>query len=173
MANNITVKDGASANVVLKTTDNSGVQTPHYNVDSVPDLGDTTDTVATDDTGNFSLIALVKRGLQTLTSISGLLRPTVLAVSGSTSSLTSTPIAAPGSGLSIYLIGYVLQNESTVATLMQLSDGSDKARILGQTQGDGLPFMLPFPLKLATNTALTLTLDSANQCGYTIYYYVA
>lgn len=36
MANNITVKDASAANVVVKTTDNAGVHTPHHNVDSLP-----------------------------------------------------------------------------------------------------------------------------------------
>lgn len=102
-----------------------------------------------------------------------LTRPTVLCASNFTNVLSSSIIAAPGAGLSLYIVGYVLQNESTTATLMRLSDGTDKARVLGQTQADGLPFTLPFPLKIATNTALTLILDSSNQCGYTVYYYIA
>jgi len=36
MANNITVKDASGASVVLKTTDNAGVETPHHNVDALP-----------------------------------------------------------------------------------------------------------------------------------------
>lgn len=35
MANNITVKDSSNADTVLKTTDNTGVHTPHHNVDSI------------------------------------------------------------------------------------------------------------------------------------------
>lgn len=35
MANNVTVKDGALADKVFKTTDNSGVHTPHHNVDTL------------------------------------------------------------------------------------------------------------------------------------------
>lgn len=34
MANNVTVKDAAGANQVMKTTDNTGVHTAHHNVDS-------------------------------------------------------------------------------------------------------------------------------------------
>jgi hypothetical protein len=35
VANNITIKDGAAASVVLKSTDNAGIQTPHHNVDTI------------------------------------------------------------------------------------------------------------------------------------------
>ena len=35
MANNITVKDAAAASVVVKTTDDTGVHTPHQNIDSI------------------------------------------------------------------------------------------------------------------------------------------
>lgn len=34
MSNNISIKDGAGVDVVVKTTDNAGVHTPHHNVDS-------------------------------------------------------------------------------------------------------------------------------------------
>lgn len=38
MANNITVKDAATVDTVVKTTDNAGVHTPHQNIDSLPSL---------------------------------------------------------------------------------------------------------------------------------------
>lgn len=36
MANNISVKDSGATNVVVKTTDNAAVHTPHHNVDALP-----------------------------------------------------------------------------------------------------------------------------------------
>lgn len=90
MANNISVKDAAESNQVVKTTDNSGVHTPHVNVDNLPadpptatnqaagntslsnldtNIGAKDDSAASTDTGTFSLIGLFKRLLQNITNL--------------------------------------------------------------------------------------------------------
>jgi hypothetical protein len=85
----------------------------------------------------------------------------------------NTIVAAPGSGLSIYITHLVLQNESTTATTIILKGSSNLLRCLGQTQGSGLALTFPErrEIKLATNTALILNLSGANSVGYSIGYY--
>ena len=85
----------------------------------------------------------------------------------------NTIVAAPGSGLSIYITHLVLQNESTTATTIILKGSSDLLRWLGQIQGSGLALTFPErrEIKLATNTALILNLSGANSVGYSIGYY--
>ena len=56
---------GEAATAALQTTGNT----------SLSNIGVTTDSAATTDTGTFSLIALLKRALQTLTTISSLFMP--------------------------------------------------------------------------------------------------
>lgn len=155
------------------TTDNPDVA--YFALESSADLGATNDSAATTDTGTFSLIALFKRSLQSLTSLIALFtRPTITYITGTIStSGDNTIVAAPGSGLSIYITHLVLQNESATATTIILKDSGNRMRYLGQTQGSGL--VLTFPerreIKLAVNTALILNLSGANSCGYSIGYY--
>lgn len=64
MANNFFVKDAGAVNTEIKSTDNSGVHTPHHNIDILAanasvDIGSRAD-VAWTGTGNASLIALGK-----------------------------------------------------------------------------------------------------------------
>jgi hypothetical protein len=83
-------------------------------------------------------------------------------------------IAAPGSGVRIVVTGFVIQNESANATTMILKDGStNKIRVLGQNQGDGLThiFTPGREWRLTADQALNLNLSGANQCGYTVFYF--
>lgn len=84
-------------------------------------------------------------------------------------------IAAPGAGVRIVVLAFVIQNESATATTMILRSAatSNGWRILGQNQGDGLSkdFTLARPWKLNTNEALNLNLDGANSCGASVMYY--
>jgi pectate lyase len=101
-------------------------------------------------------------------------KPTITSVSGTIAiSGDNTIVAAPGSGLSIYITHLVLQNESTTATTIILKGSSNLLRCLGQTQGSGLALTFPErrEIKLATNTALILNLSGANSVGYSIGYY--
>lgn len=102
--------------------------------------------------------------------------PILVASGAAASSGDNSIISAPGAGLKIVIIGFVIQNESGTATTMKLYNGVNTAvlaRCLGQNQGDGLAFSCPpdARIKLTTNTALGLNLSGANSCGYTIWYY--
>lgn len=156
-----------AANSTPVTLANDGVFATNF--------GATADSAASSDTGTFSLIALVKRSLQSLTSLIALFtRPTIVYITGTVStSGDNTIVAAPGGGLSIYITHLVIQNESSTATTIILKDSSNRLRCLGQTQGAGLAltFAERRELKLATNTALILNLSGANSCGYSIGYY--
>lgn len=84
-------------------------------------------------------------------------------------------IAAPGAKVRIVITSITLQNESTTATTMILKAGSTAfLRVLGQNQGNGRALDLPpgREYRLPLNTALNLNLSGANQCGYTIFYYL-
>jgi hypothetical protein len=101
-------------------------------------------------------------------------KPTIIYVSATiATSGDNTIVAAPGSGLSIYITHLVLQNESTTATTIILKGSSNLLRCLGETQGSGLALTFPErrEIKLATDTALILNLSGANSVGYSIGYY--
>ena len=101
-------------------------------------------------------------------------KPTITYVSATiATSGDNTIVAAPGSGLSIYITHLGLQNESTTATTIILKGSSDLLRWLGQIQGSGLALTFPErrEIKLATDTALILNLSGANSVGYSIGYY--
>jgi hypothetical protein len=145
-----------------------------FALESSADLGAKNDGAATSDTGTFSLIALVKKLLQSLTSLINIFtRPTIIYVTGTVAnSGDNTVISAPGSGLSIYITHLVIQNESATTTTTILKDSNNRLRIL-QAQRDTLSLVFPERggLKLSTNTALTLNLSGANTVGYSIGYY--
>ena len=81
-------------------------------------VGTAADTAATSDTATASLISLFKRSLQSLTSLTNLLsRPSIIYVTGTIATNgDNTIVAAPGSGLSIYITHILIQNESATAT---------------------------------------------------------
>lgn len=84
-------------------------------------------------------------------------------------------IAAPGAGNQIYLCGFNLQNESLVATTIQLKFGSAvKVRHLCAAQGAGIGWLFSpgREMEVGNNLALNLNLSGANVCGYTVVYYI-
>jgi hypothetical protein len=88
----------------------------------------------------------------------------------------NTLVDAPGSEKHIVVCAFAMQNESATATTMRLLDGSGGQgwRCLGQNQGDGLAinFVSGREWRLSENTALIFNLSGANQCGYSISYFV-
>jgi hypothetical protein len=100
----------------------------------------------------------------------------LVATGAAASSGDNTLISAPGALLKIVIVGFIIQNETAVATLMRLlndTGGTAFARCLGQNQGDGLTMNYPDDAryKLALNKPLVLNLGGANSCGYTVWYY--
>ncbi len=86
----------------------------------------------------------------------------------------TTLVAAPGAGTRIVVSAFMVQNESAVATTVQVGPGGASAfRALLQTQGAALSgsFLAGREWKLAANTALTVTLSAANSHGYSVVYY--
>jgi len=84
-------------------------------------------------------------------------------------------VAAPGVGHRVCVTSFVVQNESAVATTIVLRDGgADAWRVLCQNQGDGMGADFPAgrEWRLSANTALNIVLSGANQCGYSIAYFV-
>ena len=104
------------------------------------------------------------------------LRPLTLTTDTGTVSASgdTTLIAAPGASYRLVVTSFVIQNESSTATTMILKDGStNKRRVLGQNQGDGLAMVFApgSEWRLSENAALVLNLSGANQCGYTVDYF--
>ena len=84
-------------------------------------------------------------------------------------------VAAPGAGSRVVVSSFVLQNESATATTIILQAGTtNRWRILGQNQGDGLAmaFSTGREWRLPANTALQIALSGNNSCGYSIAYFV-
>lgn len=95
---------------------------------------------------------------------------------GSSASGDTQAIAAPGANVRIVLGAVVLQNLSSTATTIKLTNGASGTvlvEVLGQNQGDGLMFVFPPDMrpKLSGNTALTLNLSGANSCKASGLYY--
>jgi len=98
-------------------------------------------------------------------------------VSGAVAAAGDTAlVAAPGAGNRICVSAFLIQNESAVATTMILRSAAtaNAWRAIGQNQGDGfaMVFALARPWKLNANEALNLNLSGANQCNYSVMYYV-
>ena len=94
---------------------------------------------------------------------------------GTTAALgVTTLVAAPGAGVRIVVSAFMVQNESAVATTIQVQAGGSSAfRALLQTQGAALSgaFQADREWKLPANTAFNLNLSAANLHGYSIVYY--
>jgi hypothetical protein len=87
----------------------------------------------------------------------------------------NTLVAAPGAANRIVVSAFMVQNESAVATTVQVGQGGAATfRALLQTQGAALSgsFLVGREWNLAANTALTVTLSAANSHGYSVVYYV-
>jgi hypothetical protein len=99
----------------------------------------------------------------------------LLYITGTTAAVgLTTLIAAPGAGTRIVVSSFMVQNESAVATTVQVGQGgAARFRALLQTQGAALSgsFLVGREWKLAANTALTVTLSAANSHGYSVVYY--
>jgi hypothetical protein len=99
----------------------------------------------------------------------------LLYTTGTTAALgVTTLVAAPGAGVRIVVSAFMIQNESAVATTVQMRAGGASAfRALLQTQGAALSgsFLVGREWKLPANTALNLNLSAANSHGYSVVYY--
>jgi hypothetical protein len=83
-------------------------------------------------------------------------------------------VAAPGAGVRIVVSSIMVQNESAVATTVQVqAGGAVTMRALLQTQGAALSgsFLAGREWKLPANTALNVNLSGANSHGYSVSYY--
>jgi ethanolamine utilization microcompartment shell protein EutS len=94
VANNITVKDAAAASVVVKTTDNASVHTPHHNVDSSA-LPTGAATSAKQDTEITHLATLAGAVGGTEVQVDVLTLPNVVLASGTVTAVTSLTNALP------------------------------------------------------------------------------
>lgn len=134
-------------------------------------IGTTSDAAATTDTGTFTLISLIKRLLTETSAV-----PSMLFVTGTvTTAATTAVIAAPGTGLSIYVSFIRVELEGTTAQTITIRDGaSDRIRVFLATQGSARDISLSAnrELKLTANTALNLVSTAASTFNYTIGYFV-
>lgn len=137
----------------------------------ITSIGVIGDPAATSDTASASLISLTKR---LLTETSAL--PTMLFVTGTASTATTTAaIAAPGTGLSIYVSFIRVELEGTTAQTITVRDGStDRIRFYLSSQGSDKDISLAADreLKLTANTALNIVSSAASAFNYTIGYFV-
>lgn len=137
----------------------------------ITSIGVIGDPAATTDTASASLISLTKR---LLTETSAL--PTMLFVTGTASTATTTAaIAAPGTGLSIYVSFIRVELEGTTAQTITVRDGStDRIRFYLSSQGSVKDISLAADreLKLTANTALNIVSSAASAFNYTIGYFV-
>lgn len=83
-------------------------------------------------------------------------------------------VAAPGSGLSIYVTQIAATNGAATASLLAASDGTVRLRMrLAATDGAG--FVHPFdpPWELPENTALNIAMGTSTTAYITILFYTA
>ena len=187
-----TVQPGNTANTTAWKVDGSAVTQPVSIADgSDSATGAKADSVASTDTGTFSLIALFKLSLTKLTTIStniatlaaavvssvvtvGVAEKSLTWVTGTVSaSGDTTIISAPGS-LQNKIVFFQIQNESSTATTVIMKFGTTaKHRVLCQNQGDGVTFIAPAGRAwgVGTTTLLALNLSGANSVGYTVAYF--
>jgi hypothetical protein len=87
----------------------------------------------------------------------------------------NTVIAAPGAANRLVVQYFIIQNESATATTTEIGeDGAGVFRALLQHQGQSISgfFSGGEEWQLPLNSALTVTLDGANQHNYTVGYWV-
>ena len=100
-----------------------------------------------------------------------------LPVSGSTADITGTSntavIAAPGSGLYLYITSVNVSNSSASPVWVNIKDGSTTKRTVYLGAGLTIALTFPTPLKLTANTALNVASETgvtairASATGYT------
>ena len=85
-------------------------------------------------------------------------------------------VATPLTGQRIVVTSFVIQNESQTATTMILRAGtsSNGWRYLAAAQGSYLSMVFAYghEWRLPANTPLNLNLSGANQCGYSVSWYL-
>lgn len=164
---------GTGANAVQRTTKNAGVHTPHVIVDSAPagggaatiaDGADVTqgakaDTPASTDTGTFSIVALLKRALQTLTTIA----------SSVATIATNTAAATPAGSNTI---GKVSIDQATPGTTnaVAIPDGSNvtqgaKADAVASSDTGTFSLISLFKRSLQTLTTIATNTAAATPAG--------
>lgn len=96
--------------------------------------------------------------------------------SGSVSTLgDNTLIAAPGAGQRIAITLFIIENNTGVATSLQLKDGSTTQwTFVNNAIGDCFSCIFPHKQewRLSANSALVLNLGAANQHFYNVNYFV-
>jgi hypothetical protein len=165
--------------ILDRTTAVSGTvaatQSGAWNVATVTAVTGITNAVAvTDNSGSLTVDGTVA-ATQSGTWAVGITEKSLAYATGTAAlSGDNTLVAAPGANIRLVVTAFTIQNESATATTMILKSAStNRWRVLGQAQGDGLAMTFPVGQgwKLAANEALLLNLSGANSCGYSVQYY--
>ena len=132
-------------------------------------IGLPNDSPATSNSGTFSLVALIKRFLTSI-SATRINARVVFASSGD-----NTIVAAPGAGLRIVITALRIQNNTDIATTVLIRDGATTlAGVVTTVAGTGIDddFTYGNEIRLSANTALVMNLSAANQHSTSVRYYV-
>lgn len=184
----------------ITSTSQGTTNNPDVFIFSSNELGAKEDTVATSDTGSFSLIALFKRLLSSLTSNIGLqsdtvatsntgsfslislfkrfltlfARPTILYSNGTAAISAGTDVvAAPGAGNTVYITHLIFQNTNATTTTINVRSGTTTVLSIALTQNS--VYSMAFPerreLALTANSAFNLQATNASAIVYSVGYY--
>lgn len=85
----------------------------------------------------------------------------------------ATVKAAPGSGLSLYVTDIYIAVNAAVNVTLEEGTTTLKWRYYGNSQGQGVSASLKVPIKIAANTALTITTSGAVTCTVVVCGYTA
>jgi hypothetical protein len=106
MADNITILDGNAGTVIVRTTDNAGVHTPHHIVDSLPDIGGTVTVGSIPDIGGTVTIgAAIPSGTNNIGDVDVLTVPLSSYLGGTAAACgtASTEITVPAGATSAWI----------------------------------------------------------------------
>lgn len=161
---------GSSATVATTVADGADVA-----------LGSTSDTVASSDTGTFSLIALVKRALQSLTTIAGGVGSTSKTLKTKTGSASATfTIVSAVASKKIKVYSLSLITASTTAVTVTFKDGAAGTVLatyplqaitgtnFGITQNLAVPSSL---FQTSAGTLLEMSFSAAQTVTYNLAYW--
>lgn len=184
----------------ITTTSQGTTTNPDVFIFSSDELGAKADTVATSDTGSFSLIALFKRLLSSLASNIGLqsdtaatsntgsfslislfkrfltlfARPTILYSNGTAAISAGTDVVtAPGAGNTVYITHLIFQNTNATTTTINVRSGTTTVLSIVLTQNSVYSIVFPErrELALTANSAFNLQATNASAIVYSVGYY--
>jgi hypothetical protein len=129
------------------------------------DIGQSSDTAATSDTGTFSLISLFKRLLARVSNVHAVLCTGTWAGSTGDNAAASGTIPAPGAGFATFIKGYTFSYSAAIPAPRNLTITDTSGNIVDVDVTAAGPGPVEVGELAATNAAVTFSLPASGTAG--------